>query len=136
MKREEIERSYFMRRCRLEDTASYIGDRYNDLKAVKIRVQITFRSAVLTFPYTEEYSRTLGPTDKLYLHYKCVNPDCTGYGFDLTDVLRDALNSRKCVEGNMACSGKEDWKYIDSSGCSCDTVLEYRIEPEFEWEIV
>lgn len=131
MKREEIERSYFIRRSRLEDTSSYIGDRYNDLKAVKVCVQITFRSAVLTSPYTEEYSRTLGPTDKLYLHYKCVNPDCTGYGFDLTDVLRDALNSRKCVEGRMACSGKEDWGYRDSSGCSCDTVLEYKIEPEF-----
>ena len=70
MKREEIERSYFIRRSRLEDTSSYIGDRYNDLKAVKVRVQITFRSAVLTSPYTEEYSHTLGPTDKLYLHYK------------------------------------------------------------------
>lgn len=132
MKREEIERSYFIRRCRLEDTSSYIGDRYNDLKAVEVRVRITFRSAVLTSLHTEEYSRTLGPTDKLYLHYKCVNPDCTGYGFDLTDVLRDALNSRKCVEGSMTCSGKEDWKYIDSSGCSCDAVLEYKIEPEFE----
>ena len=43
----------------LEATSSYIGDRYNDLKAVKVRVQITFRSAVLTSPYTEEYSRTL-----------------------------------------------------------------------------
>ena len=116
----------------LEVTSSYIGDRYNDLKAVTVRVQITFSSAVLTSPHTEEYSRTLGPTDKLYLHYDCVNPDCTGYGFGLTEVLRDALNSRKCVEGRMACSGKEDWGYRDSSGCSCDTVLEYKIEPEFE----
>lgn len=66
------------RRSRLEATSSYIGDGYNELKAVTVRVQITFRSAVLTSPYTEEYSRTLGPTDKLYLHYKCVNPDCTG----------------------------------------------------------
>ena len=37
MKREEIERSYLMRRCVLENTASYIGDRYKDLKAVEVR---------------------------------------------------------------------------------------------------
>ena len=35
MKREEIERSYFIRRSRLEDTSSYIGDRYNDLKVLR-----------------------------------------------------------------------------------------------------
>ena len=132
MKREEIERSYLMRRCVLENTASYIGDRYKDLKAVEVRVQITFRSAVTQSPSTKECCRSLGSSNILFLHYECVNPNCTGYGFDLTEVLRDALNSRKCVEGSMTCSGKEDWKYIDSSGCSCDTVLEYKIEPEFE----
>ena len=102
------------------------------MKAVEVRVQITFRSAVTQSPSTKECCRTLGSSNKLFLHYECVNPNCTGYGFDLTEVLRDALNSRKCVEGSMTCSGKEDWKYIDSSGCSCDTVLEYKIEPEFE----
>ena len=34
----------------LEATSSYIGDRYNDLKAVKLRVQITFSSAVWPSP--------------------------------------------------------------------------------------
>lgn len=132
MKREDIERSYMMRRCMLENAASYIGDQYKDLENVKVHVQITFRSAVLPSPSTTQYCRTLDPSNKLYLYYECNNPDCTGYGFDLTDVLRDALNSRQCVEGRMSCSGKEDWKYIDSAGCRCDTVLEYRIEPEFE----
>jgi hypothetical protein len=115
----------------LENAASYIGDQYKDIKVVKVTVRITFRSGVLSYPSIQEYSRTLGPGNKLFLHYECVNPNCTGFGFDLSYVIRDALHSRKCVEGRMACSGKEDWKYQNSLGCSCDTVLEYKIEPEF-----
>lgn len=58
--------------------------------------------------------------------------DCTGNGFYLTRALQKALASRSCIEGEMWCDGKEDWKYIKSSGCSCMTCLKYKIEPQFE----
>ena len=132
MKSEDIERGYLIRRCTLENASPYIGDRYKDLKTVKVFIRITFNSAVLRSPSITECCCTLAPSNKLFLHYACTNPTCTGYGFDLTDVLIEVLNSRNSLEGSISCKGKEDWKYYDSSGCRCDTVLEYRIEPEFE----
>ena len=40
----------------------------------------------------------------------------TSEGFDLTRDLKLALDSRSCIEGNMSCTGKEDWKYLKASG--------------------
>ena len=55
----------------------------------------------------------------------------TSEGFDLTRDLKLALDSRSCIEGNMSCTGKEDWKYLKASGCACRTSIKYTIEPEF-----
>jgi len=129
---EEQKRQRILRRLNLERMSLPINEVSKDLKSLKVSVQFTFLSAVLTKPMVEEYSRTLTSKDLLFLHYDCVNPDCTSDGFNLTNALREALVSRECVEGEMHCAGKEDWKYRDASGCSCRTILKYKIEPEFE----
>ena len=132
---EELKKQRFMRLWQFETRALTISDNYKDLKVVKVSVEITFMSGVLRYPSVKKYERNMKPSDKLYFRYDCENKDCTSDGFDLTSALRDALSSRKCVEGEMHCTGKEDWKYVGASGCSCRTRLKYRIEPEFDHEL-
>ena len=129
---DKFKQDRFTRQWREQSTAPFIGEVYKKVKAVNIEVEITFKSGVLRNPSINKWRRDLGPSDRLYLHYECTNRDCTGNGFYLTRALQKALESRSCIEGEMWCDGKEDWKYIKSSGCSCMTCLKYKIEPQFE----
>lgn len=132
MNSEGLKKLRFINLCQLQNSASIINDEFKDLRYVNVSVIITFESGVMTNPSVKEYHKTMTSADRLFLHYDCANKDCTGNGFDLTESLRDALNSRMLVEGRMVCKGKEDWKYINSSACSCMTTLVYKIEPIFE----
>lgn len=129
---EELKKQRFMRLCLAETRTLSISDVYKDVKVVKIFVELTFSSGVLRGRSVRKFERNMKPSDKLYLHYECENKDCTSDGFDLTTALREALSSKTCIDGEMHCTGKEDWKYRDASGCSCRTILKYKIEPEFE----
>lgn len=131
MNTEEFKKQRHIQQWQAETSSMLISEVYKNLKVVSVRVQITFNSAVLRTPCVKEFERKLTPSDRLYLHYECVNKDCTGDGFDLTGALREALSSRVCVEGEAYCTGKEDWKYLNSSGCSCLTSIKYIIMPEF-----
>ena len=128
---EELKIQRFMRLWQAESRAPLISDVYKDVRIVKVRVELIFESGVLRDPNINKYAREIKPSDKLCLRYECPNKDCTSDGFELTDALRNALSSRVCVEGEIHCTGKEDWKYLRASGCSCMTTLKYRIEPEF-----
>lgn len=128
---DELKKQRFIRLLQAETTARTINDVYKDVKVVHVSLEIIFKSAVLRDLKVKKYQRTIEPSDRLYLHYDCENKDCTSDGFDLTSELRNALASRRCVEGVMHCTGKEDWKYVGASGFSCMTTLKYRIEPEF-----
>ena len=77
---EEQKRQRILRRLNLERMSLPINEVSKDLKSLKVSVQFTFLSAVLTKPMVEEYSRTLTSKDLLFLHYDCVNPDCTSDG--------------------------------------------------------
>lgn len=132
MNKEKFKKQRTLRLWNAETTSLLICDVYKDVKEVKLAAEITFNSGVLRQPSVKEWRRTLTPNDRLHLHHECINKDCTSYGFDLTNALRDALSSRICVEGEMSCTGKEDWKYAKNVGCTCMTTLKYRIEPKFK----
>ena len=129
---KEFKTQRFNRHWQAEIGAPSISEVYKNVKVVKVSVEFTFKSAVLRDPSVKKYERDMRPSDRLYLWYECENKDCTSDGFELTDALRNSLSSRGCVEGEMHCTGKEDWKYLRASGCSCRTTLKYKIEPEFE----
>lgn len=74
----------------------------------------------------------LNPNDKLFWYHICLNSDCTGSGFYLTDEISKAVESHKVVKCEKSCNGKEDWKYQDASGYSCMTTLHYEIRPVFK----
>lgn len=81
---------------------------------------------------SESINKIICPDEKCYLHIDCVNKDCTSDGFDLTSSLEEAIRHRRCVKVVKRCDGKEDWKYLNASGCSCATTLECTIIPHFK----
>lgn len=99
--------------------------------SVEIHYEMRFLTGVCPIkPLMEDVK--LNPNDKLFWYHKCLNQDCTGSGFFLTDEISEAVRTHKVVEGKKYCDGKEDWKYLDASGCSCETTLYYKITPIFK----
>lgn len=127
---EERKRAYSSLNWDLYRSASTIAERFPDCKCVKISVKIRFTSAFGV--HEKDYQRNLLPTDKLHLHFDCVNGDCTGNGFSLTNQLWNSLQSKSEISGELRCEGKEDWKYIHSSGNTCYTTLFFKITPYYE----
>lgn len=100
-----------------------------ECKGVKLYIKLSFVSA---FGKNEEvYNITLNPIDKAHWYHECLNRDCTGFGFYLDNEIYSAILDKQIKEGTIRCDGKEDWKYIDSSGCSCMSDCKYRIIPLF-----
>jgi len=98
---------------------------------VEIHYKLNFNTGVSqTKPLVG--NTVLNPNDKLFWYHKCLNRDCTGSGFFLTDEILEAIRTHKVVEGKKYCDGKEDWKYLDASGCSCETTLYYNITSIFK----
>lgn len=111
------------------DVAQSIQDLFPKCKEVKLEIKLSFVSA---FGKNEkEINATLNPCDKLYWHHDCLNKDCTGFGFSLTNEIRTAIQTRQTIEGKLNCDGKEDWKYINNMGCSCNSSCHYKIIPLF-----
>lgn len=98
---------------------------------VKIHYEMKFLTGVCPIPPLID-DVILNPDDKLFWYHKCLNRDCTGSGFYLTDEISEAIRSHNIVKGEKYCDGKEDWKYLDASGCSCETTLFYEIRPVFK----
>lgn len=110
--------------------AKPINKQFSDVENVHILAIASF-SSPFTGLIEKRYELTLSPSNLLYAHFPCVNRDCTGAGYDITDKIRECLKEHKSIEGNIQCDGKEDWKYIGHSGCSCQSELNYQIIPSF-----
>lgn len=122
-------------RNRTYEIYSRSARKINDIDSNVIKVEIHYEMSFLTGvcptkPLMENV--ILNPNDKLFWYHKCLNRDCTGSGFFLTDEISEAIRTHKVVEGKKYCDGKEDWKYLDASGCSCETTLYYNITPIFK----
>lgn len=114
--------------------ARTLGDIFPDIESVEIRASILFESGVGD-GVEKEYRIVLGRNDKLYAHIPCLNNDCTGYGFDLTDIMRESIRKRESDFGKVECDGKEDWKYYGSSGHTCQSTLNYAVFPQYLSEV-
>lgn len=112
-------------------SARKISEIYSDVLEVKIHYEMRFLTGVCP-KSTLIDDIILNPSDKLFWYHKCLNRDCTGNGFYLTDEISEAIEFHKVVKGEKSCNGKEDWKYQDASGYSCMTTLHYEIRPVFK----
>ena len=110
-------------------SARSLSEKYPDVESVDIDVVIDFLSAI-THPI-KEFHQEIHKGQKVYVYFPCINPDCTGSGFNLTRFVENSIESRKPLDGVLHCDGKEDWKYIGHTGCSCQTTLSYHIFPHF-----
>ena len=130
MKIEDLKKARNIHNWEMMTHSPIIRELAPEIKTVSVKVKIEFHTAVCN-PIIKEYYRELNSQDRLYLHYDCANNDCTGYGFDLTQILSQAIRTKQVLSGEIYCKGKEDWKYLNASGCSCQTTLYYEIEPHF-----
>lgn len=111
------------------DFAPTIQELSSDCKGVELDISLSFVSA---FGKSEENIKvSLNPDNKAYWFHQCLNGDCTGWGFSLTDEIYSAVMSKQILEGTLRCDGKEDWKYVDCNGFSCASECRYRIAPLF-----
>lgn len=107
---------------------------------MKVAPDIDYIEVVGTFHFThalcsiapQPVNQTLRPEGKCYLNISCINKDCTSDGFDLTSSLEKAIRDKSSVNVVERCDGKEDWRYLDATGCSCQTTLECSITPHFK----
>lgn len=111
-------------------TSRSIREQYPKCRRVVLTGKMIFLSGLGRFE--KEIHRVFNPEDRLYCHYACNNKDCTGNGFSLTTYLAESIRTAKVVEGELHCDGKEDWKYLNVSGCSCMTAFKFKFTPEVE----
>lgn len=111
-------------------TSRSIREQFPECRRVILTGKMTYLSGLGKFE--QEIHRVFNPEDRLYCHYECNNKDCTGNGFSLTSYLAESIRSGKVVEGELHCDGKEDWKYLNASGCSCMTTFMFKLTPEIE----
>ena len=112
-------------------TSPTIKELSPDCHNVVLTGKMTFLSGVCG-KLEKEIHQVFTPNDRLYCFYECINGDCTGTGFTLTSQLGNCIRLNKTIEGELRCDGKEDWKYLNASGCSCMTTFSFKFTPEFE----
>lgn len=110
--------------------AKTLRDVFPEVDKLFVDVELSFCSSI-GIDAKKEFHKILESTDLFYLHFDCLNVDCTGDGFDLENIARMAIQSHSAQSGILKCNGKEDWKYLKSSGCSCQSCLKYVVRPQF-----
>lgn len=124
---DELKRSRWIYEHEMRQISPVLMELAPECKGVNIHVDLSF---VFAFGTTKkEIDATISPESKVYFHANCLNNDCTGHGFSLTDQIREALRNHEITEGEIRCDGKEDWKYLNNTGCSCMGTCKYRIKP-------
>lgn len=111
-------------------TAKTLQEVFPELDKLFVDVELSFCSSI-GIDAKKEFHKILEGKDLFYLHFDCLNVDCTGDGFDLENIARMAIQSHSAQSGMLKCNGKEDWKYLKSSGCSCQSCLKYVVRPQF-----
>lgn len=111
--------------------AKTLHSEFPEVEYVTIFAIVTFTSGTGML-VEKEYNRKLDKDSLMYVHFPCTNKDCTSLGFDITDIVRDCIRRKEEVTvEDIRCDGKEDWKYYNAVGCSCDTTLYCVVTPHF-----
>ena len=125
---EKIKQTRWMSEYEQRLYAKSIAEINPKCKGIKIIGKLSFQTAVCPIE-PQIIDQTLDSTSKAYFCCDCLNPNCTGSGFSLTNEIRQSIQKLCEISGTKKCNGKEDWKYIDAVGCSCMSQLDYNIIP-------
>ena len=119
-----------LRNMRIQN-ARTLGEQYPEVERVEITACVAFDSDIDGMD-EKHYGVVITPSDYLYVYFPCLNRTCTGYGFDLTDTIREAIKNKKDIEiDRISCDGKVDWKYLDHSGYSCESEISFSVHLQF-----
>ena len=130
MNEKKLKEQREMRKGIRYSMAKSLREVFPNVDKLFVDVELSFSSDV-GIDAKKEFHKILEGTDLFYLHFDCLNVDCTGDGFDLENIAIMAIRSRSVQSGILKCAGKEDWKYLKSSGCSCQSYLKYVVRPQF-----
>lgn len=107
--------------------ARTIVEMFPQSNGIHVRYKIEHTDFAGHIERSNEYD--LLPKDRLCIQVPCPNRDCTQGYFSLTSEADKCLRYGKEVSGKMRCHGKEDFKYYDHNGFTCDTTIDYIITP-------
>lgn len=121
----EIKRQISTNKARELSTAKTIAESFPERKGIRIWYKIEHMDS---FCHTvRENSLEMLPKDRLCVQISCPNRTCTQGFFSLTSEAWNCLKDGEESTGMMHCQGKEDYKYYDHNGFTCNTTLEYKI---------
>lgn len=128
---EKLKQERFIRNLDKKRTAPLLKVAFPDIDHIEVVGYIHFTTSVGSTT-SELINKSISPEENCYLNIDCINNDCTSDGFDLTSSMEESIRRKNCVKVLKRCDGKEDWKYLNASGCSCATTLECTIIPHFK----
>ncbi len=87
-------------------SAGLVSERYSGVSSIEFHMTYYQRG-----PQPVLMERTLNflPTNYAGFRVKCMDPGCTGGGYDFTPVVAGLVkNGQKSIKGNIACHGASD----------------------------
>lgn len=106
--------------------AQALNEVSNLVEEIIVKATLYFTSSFVK--KEEERNLRFTPKDKLYIHFKCLNDNCTGDGFDLTsEAMRLIYSKDDKIWGTAKCSGQLDSNHMNDRTYSCDSKIEYEI---------
>lgn len=97
---------------------------------VDVKVKVVKRYADFLKKDVKEEGFTIRRNMPLSLKVECLNPTCTSC-FDLSGLIKEAVEEKKELSGRMGCVGKEDASRMKNKGEGCGATLDYEITPHF-----
>jgi hypothetical protein len=115
---------YRLRRTEQVKSSPGLSERFPKLKTLCVTADY-FDSTGTTRNGGMKYNVNLAHGKSLFC-LDCVNPDCAGGDYDLTEQLADAVTEkRKLAEGEMRCAGTRHNK--DRKDRPCQSILRYKL---------
>ena len=112
---------------RVRDSVT-LAKKFRSLKSLKVDLIYT-RSHGTSLGKELKYAVNVAHAKSVF-RVDCMNSECVGGDFDLTDTLADAVRARKAmVTGEMCCQGWSSKDTINTLRCDC--LLHYKLSLKF-----
>jgi len=116
---------YRLRRTEQINNSPTLSEKFPKLKTLRVTVDY-FDSTGITRHGGMKYKVNLAHGKSLFC-FNCVNPDCAGGDYDLTEQLAHAIGAkRKVVEGELQCEGTRHNKERKKDS-PCRGLLRYKL---------
>jgi hypothetical protein len=116
---------YRLRRTEQIDKSPALSEKFPTLKLLRVTVDY-FDSTGAMRSGGMKYKVNLAHGKSLFC-FNCVNPDCVGGDYDLTEKLAQAIaDKRKLVEGELRCQGTRHNKERKNER-PCQSILRYKL---------